>query len=138
MALSKRAQLRAELATIGWSVDTYSPGDGATRYRFFSPGAIGPGVAAYTASGSKEASAYARGALDATAVADSAISLAHSCGGPDGDDLNPPFAPKPVECGSCGLRWCERCDPCPSAACHRCHGRGHTLAPLSIGSLHSR
>ena len=38
--------------------------------------------------------------------------------------------PARVTCGTCELSWCERCDPCPSALCHRCHGRGHSTAPL--------
>ncbi len=32
-------------------------------------------------------------------------------------------------CGTCELEWCARCDPCPSAMCHACNGRGYTIAP---------
>lgn len=35
-----------------------------------------------------------------------------------------------VTCGDCGRSWCESCDPCPSALCHWCHGRGHSTAEL--------
>jgi hypothetical protein len=35
-----------------------------------------------------------------------------------------------VTCGNCDSSWCERCDPGPSALCHTCHGRGHSIAPL--------
>lgn len=35
-----------------------------------------------------------------------------------------------VTCGNCGNSWCEKCDPAPSALCHTCHGRGHSLKPL--------
>jgi len=34
-----------------------------------------------------------------------------------------------VTCGGCGRRWCEGCDPAPSALCHYCHGRGYSEAP---------
>lgn len=34
-----------------------------------------------------------------------------------------------VQCGHCGLQWCEHHDPAPSAMCHACHGRGYTTAP---------
>lgn len=27
-------------------------------------------------------------------------------------------------------RWCEACDPAPSALCHWCHGRGYSTAPI--------
>jgi hypothetical protein len=27
-------------------------------------------------------------------------------------------------CGKCGHVWCDRCDPAPSAMCHKCNGRG--------------
>jgi len=38
--------------------------------------------------------------------------------------------PARVTCGNCERSWCERCDPAPSALCHWCHGRGHSLAEL--------
>ena len=31
-------------------------------------------------------------------------------------------------CGGCGASWCAECDPCPSALCHYCHGRGYSTA----------
>jgi len=34
-----------------------------------------------------------------------------------------------VTCGNCGAKWCEDCDPAPSALCHTCHGRGYSIAP---------
>lgn len=57
--------LRAALAP-GWSVKTYSPGDGVTRYRFFYNAPVGqsyfgPANGRYTALGFKEAMAFARG-----------------------------------------------------------------------------
>jgi len=39
-----------------------------------------------------------------------------------------------AECLSCGLKWCDRCDPAPAASCHRCHGRGHTTAIIEDGT----
>jgi hypothetical protein len=27
-------------------------------------------------------------------------------------------------CGKCGHVWCDRCDPAPSAMCHKCNGAG--------------
>lgn len=58
-------QLRAELPP-GWSVETWTPGDGATRYRFFENAPpdqtyFGPMNGAYTALGLGEAQAFARG-----------------------------------------------------------------------------
>lgn len=38
--------------------------------------------------------------------------------------------PEKATCGACGLSWCDRCDPAPSAMCHYCHGRGYSTAPL--------
>lgn len=63
--LSRLDQLRADLPK-GYSVSTWSPGDGVTRYRFFknAPRAqdyFGPHEPIYTALGLKEASAFARG-----------------------------------------------------------------------------
>lgn len=40
-----------------------------------------------------------------------------------------------VTCGACGLKWCEGCDPAPSALCPRCNGRGYTTAEQP-GSRH--
>ena len=36
-----------------------------------------------------------------------------------------------VTCGNCGGKWCETCDPAPSALCHTCHGRGYSKAPIN-------
>jgi hypothetical protein len=44
----------------------------------------------------------------------------------NGDDMTPEEA----TCGACGLSWCNRCDPAPSAMCHYCHGLGYSTAPL--------
>jgi hypothetical protein len=56
----------------------------------------------------------------------------HTCEGTDDDGR--PLAPEKVSCPGCGLEWCERCDPAPSALCHTCHGRGYSDAPMnSIG-----
>jgi hypothetical protein len=52
----------------------------------------------------------------------------HTCEGTDDDGA--PLKPEAVTCGNCELEWCERCDPCPSALCPKCHGRGYTTAPL--------
>lgn len=32
-------------------------------------------------------------------------------------------------CGNCNRSWCVKCDPCPSAQCHWCNGRGYSIAP---------
>jgi hypothetical protein len=60
--------LNAELKNYGVEVDTYSPGDGVTRYRFFKidPGAdyandYFAGYGLYTALGWKEAVTFATG-----------------------------------------------------------------------------
>ena len=50
----------------GYSVETYSPGDGVTRYRFFHKAPakqsyFGPDSGIYTALGMKEAVAFAMG-----------------------------------------------------------------------------
>lgn len=47
----------------GWSVETWSPGDGVTRYRFFKNAPadqtyFGPRDGVYTALGAKEADEY--------------------------------------------------------------------------------
>lgn len=62
---SKLEQIR-EILPRDWSVETYSPGDGQTRYRFFykAPAKqdyFGPASGQYTALGFKEAQAYASG-----------------------------------------------------------------------------
>lgn len=59
------AQLRAALPE-GWTVETWSPGDGVTRYRFFhkapaNQSYFGPNNGRFTALGFKEAEAIARG-----------------------------------------------------------------------------
>lgn len=56
------------------------------------------------------------------------MSTTHTCSrvGDDGQ----PLAPLVVTCGECGRSWCERCDPAPSALCHWCNGRGHSIAPM--------
>lgn len=38
-----------------------------------------------------------------------------------------------VTCGNCGLQWCGKHDPCPSALCPACNGRGYTTAPWVAG-----
>ena len=52
------------------------------------------------------------------------ISTGHVC--PFTGDDGKPLEPIKVTCGNCGHSWCERCDPCPSALCHWCHGRGYS------------
>lgn len=66
MKQSTRLQrLREACKPLGLWVDTWSPGDGMTRYRFFEePGNtyFGPENGIFTAKGYKEAVAYAKGA----------------------------------------------------------------------------
>jgi hypothetical protein len=64
---TKLDELREELPT-GYTVHTWSPGDGVTRYRFFhnapsSQSYFGPANGTYTALGFKEAHTFARGLL---------------------------------------------------------------------------
>lgn len=65
--------------------------------------------------------------------------LAHMVSKAQLDELKPNTpdhnceSPEPATCGNCGRSWCFRCDPCPSAACHWCHGRGYSTAPLPEG-----
>ena len=63
--LSRLDELRASLPP-GWTIETWSPGDGQTRYRFFENAPAdqtyyGPRDGAYTALGMGEAQAFARG-----------------------------------------------------------------------------
>lgn len=58
-----------------------------------------------------------------------AVSVPHDCGRVDAN--GDPVSPERVTCGHCGRSWCERCDPCPSALCHWCHGRGDSSAALA-------
>ena len=51
------------------------------------------------------------------------------------DDDGRPVKPDVATCGICGLQWCFRCDPGPSALCPRCHGRGHSTATLGETKL---
>ena len=61
----------------------------------------------------------------------------HTCEGVDDD--NRPLEALRVSCPGCGLEWCERCDPAPSALCPTCHGRGYSTAPLNeIGARQLR
>uniref|UniRef100_A0A6H1ZZ97 Uncharacterized protein n=1 Tax=viral metagenome TaxID=1070528 RepID=A0A6H1ZZ97_9ZZZZ len=58
-------QLQKACGEVGLWVDTYSPGDGITRYRFFKEAGnsyFGPKNGIYTALGFKEARTFARGA----------------------------------------------------------------------------
>lgn len=63
--MSKRVKLRelqVACEKAGFYVDTYSPGDGVTRYRFSSkPAGYFASNGDYTALGMREAVAYARG-----------------------------------------------------------------------------
>lgn len=64
----RMAELRAELP-MGFTVETYSPGDGITRYRFFENAApnqdyFGPGNGMHTALGYKKAFLYAQSLHD--------------------------------------------------------------------------
>lgn len=46
-----------------------------------------------------------------------------------------PYVPMVVGCNNCGYQWDEKKDPCPSALCHRCHGRGYSTHPIENGEL---
>ncbi len=62
--MTKRAELQEYCEVGGFHVATYSPGDGVTRYRFFTKDGndyFGPDEGDWTALGLKEAWAYARG-----------------------------------------------------------------------------
>ena len=53
----------------------------------------------------------------------------HAC--PGSDDDGRALKPYTATCGSCGLSWCDRCDPVAvSAGCHYCSGRGYSTAPM--------
>lgn len=61
-----RIQQIKETLPKNWSVFSYSPGDGTTRYRFFKDPVIGqsyfgPNNGEYTALGFAEAMSYAKG-----------------------------------------------------------------------------
>ena len=62
--MARLDDLREDLPN-GWTVHTYSPGDGVTRYRFFhnepESDYFGPASGAYTALGLKEARAFDAG-----------------------------------------------------------------------------
>lgn len=62
--MTRVERLEQACKAAGFYVATWSPGDGKTRYRFFSePGNsyCGPSNGAFTALGWREAVAYARG-----------------------------------------------------------------------------
>ena len=67
--MGTRDDLRAECERHGFTFDTYSPGDGVTRYRFFTVSALGrrfgydyfAGRGDFTALGLAEAQTYALG-----------------------------------------------------------------------------
>jgi hypothetical protein len=55
-------ELRSNAARVGLHFDTYSPGDGVTRYRFFlQPTDYFAGNGIYTALGKKEAETFVAG-----------------------------------------------------------------------------
>lgn len=37
-----------------------------------------------------------------------------------------------AECGNCHRKWCDACDPAPSALCHHCHGNGYVPIPGAV------
>ena len=53
----------------------------------------------------------------------------HDCQRTD-DDGNL-VEPRKTTCGNCERSWCDRCDPCPSALCPWCSGRGYSIAPVT-------
>lgn len=60
----RRAWMLEDAANAGLFVRTYSPGDGVTRYRFFTDphnDYFGPANGIYTALGIKEAETFVRG-----------------------------------------------------------------------------
>ena len=63
--MTKKSRLQELIDSLpeGFGVDTYSPGDGVTRYRFFDREPFGyfAGNGIYTALGIAEAEAFARG-----------------------------------------------------------------------------
>ena len=60
--MTRLEELRKSLP-VGWGVDTWSPGDGVTRYRFFDrePHGYFAGRGVYTALGIKEAETFVAG-----------------------------------------------------------------------------
>lgn len=46
--------------------------------------------------------------------------------------------PEQATCGNCNRSWCFKCDPCPSAMCHWCNGRGYSTAPLTADGKRKR
>jgi hypothetical protein len=62
--MSKKSDLEAQARRVGLYMATYSPGDGKTRYRFFTkPGNdyFGPDSGIYTALGPKNAKIFLDG-----------------------------------------------------------------------------
>ena len=63
-------ELREHAKRVGLYIDTYSPGDGVTRYRFFlEPTDYFAGNGIYTALGRKEANTFVRGFVQGTIYA---------------------------------------------------------------------
>lgn len=70
--VTKQDALRSECEAAGFTFDTYSPGDGVTRYRFTKLGVDGANdyfasFGDFTALGWKEALAYATGRVHGAA-----------------------------------------------------------------------
>lgn len=65
MKKSRLETLQRDAEKFGFYVATYSPGDGVTRYRFFSEPSdyFGPASGLYTALGYKEATIWLNGAI---------------------------------------------------------------------------
>lgn len=63
--MTRLDQFKKDCELAGFYVNTYSPGDGVTRYRFFSKPSdyFGPESGDYTALGFKEADTYAIGRI---------------------------------------------------------------------------
>jgi len=67
MAEMTRTEMQERALNVGLFIDTWSPGDGATRYRFFTEpvdyfaGQVGHPYGLFTALGLKEAVTFAKG-----------------------------------------------------------------------------
>lgn len=91
--MSRVDELKHNCEQAGFYVATYSPGDGVTRYRFFTePGNsyFGPGSGVYTALGFKEADAYATGRIHGTAAGlrTAAAKIRENCSSNSGGDCS--------------------------------------------------
>ena len=86
--MTRLVELQEALQWLGFHVGTWSPGDGMTRYRFFTTPSdyFGPADGIYTALGFKEAETFARGLAQGFEMAKS-LRPCPTCGKPIAEPL---------------------------------------------------